>query len=358
MLIHGDANLRNALLLARRHGRAARPRGPEPRAGGGGPRAGARRADRQPRAARANALLRGYGDPPDEAALRWHTAAALLARQALPAVSRYRPDLLARLRELLDAGSALLAAEGGGGMKPALLFYCQHSVGLGHLMRSYALTEALAERFRVVLLAGGELPDGIEPPRGVEIVALPPLGVNGGTLRQRRPALQHRARVGGAQRAHRARRCTSCAPAASCSSSCSRSGARSSPASSIPLLEQARALGATTACSLRDILVSTRENQHEHDDRAAALANAHLDLILVHCDPALRPPGGDLQAERRSSTSRSTTRASSPATATGAARRGEHIVVSAGGGRVGRPLLEAGDQGLATAARCARSPAR
>ena len=33
-------------------------------------------------------------------------------------------------------------------------------------MRSYALCEALAERFRVVLLAGGELPDGIEPPRG------------------------------------------------------------------------------------------------------------------------------------------------------------------------------------------------
>ena len=47
-------------------------------------------------------------------------------------------------------------------MKPALLFYCQHSVGLGHLMRSYALTEALAERFRVVLLAGGELPRGID----------------------------------------------------------------------------------------------------------------------------------------------------------------------------------------------------
>ena len=62
-------------------------------------------------------------------------------------------------------------------MKPALLFYCQHSVGLGHLMRSYALCERLAERFRVVLLAGGELPEGIDPPQGVELVALPPLGV-------------------------------------------------------------------------------------------------------------------------------------------------------------------------------------
>jgi len=43
-------------------------------------------------------------------------------------------------------------------MKPTLLFYCQHSVGLGHLMRSYALCAALSERFRVVLVCGGALP--------------------------------------------------------------------------------------------------------------------------------------------------------------------------------------------------------
>ena len=70
-------------------------------------------------------------------------------------------------------------------MKPSLLFYCQHSVGLGHLMRSYALCDALAERFRVVLLTGGELPSGIDPPAGVELVALPPLGVQERRLRQR-----------------------------------------------------------------------------------------------------------------------------------------------------------------------------
>ena len=62
-------------------------------------------------------------------------------------------------------------------MKPALLFYCQHSVGLGHLMRSYALCAGLAEHFRVVLLTGGDLPEGIDPPAGIELVALPPLGV-------------------------------------------------------------------------------------------------------------------------------------------------------------------------------------
>ena len=29
-------------------------------------------------------------------------------------------------------------------MKPRLLFYCQHSLGLGHFVRSLALAEALA----------------------------------------------------------------------------------------------------------------------------------------------------------------------------------------------------------------------
>ena len=110
VLIHGDANLRNALLLPDGERRAARPRGPQPRAGGGGPRAAARRAARHPHAdAPRRRCSAATADPPDAAALRWHTAAALLARQALPAVSRFRPELLARLRELLDAGSALLA---------------------------------------------------------------------------------------------------------------------------------------------------------------------------------------------------------------------------------------------------------
>ena len=61
--------------------------------------------------------------------------------------------------------------------RPTVLFYCQHSLGLGHLVRSFALAGALAERFRVVLLNGGRLPRGLPTPPGVEIVSLPPLGM-------------------------------------------------------------------------------------------------------------------------------------------------------------------------------------
>ena len=31
-------------------------------------------------------------------------------------------------------------------MRPVLLFYCQHSLGIGHLTRSFALATALADR--------------------------------------------------------------------------------------------------------------------------------------------------------------------------------------------------------------------
>ena len=41
---------------------------------------------------------------------------------------------------------------------PAVLFYCQHAVGMGHLVRSLALAGALARRFRVVFLSGGRVP--------------------------------------------------------------------------------------------------------------------------------------------------------------------------------------------------------
>ena len=41
-----------------------------------------------------------------------------------------------------------------------LLFYCQHSLDLGHLARSLRLAEGLSERFDVRLLDGGRLPAG------------------------------------------------------------------------------------------------------------------------------------------------------------------------------------------------------
>jgi predicted glycosyltransferase len=227
-------------------------------------------------------------------------------------------------------------------MKPALLFYCQHSVGLGHLMRSYALCEKLADRFRVVLLCGGELPHGIAPPANTEIVALPPLGVKPGEgFGSGDP--RYTTEDAWAIRAQRIHETLHSTRPKVVLVELFPFGRAKFARELIPLLEKAHELGAFTACSLRDILVSTRSNQREHDDRAAALANAHLDAVLVHCDPRFA---------RLEETFKPTEPLTIPVHYTGFVAKGtaprreraEHIVVSAGGGRVGAPLIRAAMQ--------------
>jgi predicted glycosyltransferase len=224
-------------------------------------------------------------------------------------------------------------------VKPALLFYCQHSVGLGHLMRSYTLCERLAERFRVVLLCGGELPAGIAAPENVELVALPPLGVRPGAgFGSGDPRLS--TERAWALRSERIMAALHAVRPAVVLVELFPFGRAKFARELVPLLEAARNARAFTACSLRDILVDGRADQRAHDDRARALADAHLDAVLVHCDPRFA---------RLEETFRPSVPLRVPVHYTGfvagppvrAATRGRHVVASAGGGRVGAALLRA-----------------
>lgn len=117
--VHGDANLRNALLdgdriaLVDLEDAAAGPAAADL----GFVLAGLLAARAQDRLAAAAqdaltaALLSGYGEAgrmPASPALRWHTAASVLARVAVPAVGRVRPALLACLEPLLRAAEELV----------------------------------------------------------------------------------------------------------------------------------------------------------------------------------------------------------------------------------------------------------
>lgn len=59
-------------------------------------------------------------------------------------------------------------------MQPRLLFYVQHLLGIGHLVRAGRIAAALAEGFEVLLVVGGDLPPGLLP-AGVSLFALPPV---------------------------------------------------------------------------------------------------------------------------------------------------------------------------------------
>jgi predicted glycosyltransferase len=224
-------------------------------------------------------------------------------------------------------------------VRPPLLFYCQHSVGLGHLMRSYALCAHLAEWYRVVLVCGGALPDRIAPPPGVEVVALPPLGVGAGArFVSHDPSLTlERA---WALRGELLKRTLRDVRPAVLLVELFPFGRAKFARELVPLLERARGSGAMTACSLRDILVTGREDQARHDERACRLANAHLDAVLVHSDPRFA---------RLEETFGPVEKLEVPVRYTGfvvgprprPVVREPRVLVSAGGGLVGEPLLRA-----------------
>jgi predicted glycosyltransferase len=230
--------------------------------------------------------------------------------------------------------------------RPTLLFYCQHALGLGHLVRSLTLAEALAERFDVVLLNGGRFPDGTTTPKGVRVVNLPPLGhdstfnlVSHDPQWSVEAAMRERPRIILDELA--------ITEPAVVLVELYPFGRKKFEFELLPLLDAVHSLGVErpcVVCSVRDILVGRRENQARHDDRACGLANRYFDAILVHSDPRFA---------RLEETFHPATPLTVPVHYTGfvtdsagpieipPADRLRRVLVSAGGGMVGEPLLRA-----------------
>ena len=227
--------------------------------------------------------------------------------------------------------------------RPGLLLYCQHSLGLGHAVRSVALAAALTERFRVVLVCGCEVPPGFTPHDEVDLVALPALhaskdgdlasreaGPLGGTRRRRRELLLETLR--------------SLRPAVVVVE-LFPFGRRRFADELVPLLEVTLAARPRplVVSSVRDILVGRGHDQHAHDTLACVLANRYLDAILVHSDPrfarleeSFRPT-----IPLRVSVRHTGFVVSGEGKPPRSIAREPRVVVSAGGGRVGEPLLRA-----------------
>lgn len=226
--------------------------------------------------------------------------------------------------------------------RPGLLFYCQHSLGLGHAVRSFTLAEGLSDRFRVVLACGGELPDGLSPPAEVELLELPALRAS----RNGELVSSASSRVESVRRRRRElllRAFRSLRPAV-VAVELFPFGRRRFADELIPLLEEALAAAPRPliVSSVRDILVGRGPDQPAHDSLACVLANRYLDAVLVHSDPRFArfdesfEPAIPLYAPLRH------TGFVAPETGPVVPLRAEpRVIVSAGGGLVGAPLLRA-----------------
>jgi predicted glycosyltransferase len=226
-------------------------------------------------------------------------------------------------------------------MRPGVLFYCQHSLGLGHAVRSFALAAALTERFRVVLACGGELAGGLRPHDEVELVELPPLRASGnGALVTCEPES-----LGEARRRRRElliETLRSLRPAALVVE-LFPFGRRRFADELVPLLEEARSAAPrpVVVSSVRDILVGRGRDQQAHDTISCVLANRYLDAVLVHSDPRFARlaesfrPGIPLRVPVRHTGFVVPDAGETPR----ATAREARVLVSAGGGLVGAPLL-------------------
>jgi predicted glycosyltransferase len=223
------------------------------------------------------------------------------------------------------------------------MYYCQHSIGLGHLVRSLAIAGALAKERRVIVSSGGEPPDSLDAPAGVEILQLPPIvSDDEGRLRSRSPDLTLDEAF--SQRTIALTALYEELRPSALIVELFPFGRRKFARELLPLLER---LGHQSGhrpvviCSVRDILVSGHPDKQRHDDEASAILERHFDAVIVHGDPRLAL----LQETFRPSTPPripvyySGYIAPKGTGTVGSAAPRSGILVSAGGGRAGAELF-------------------
>lgn len=190
-----------------------------------------------------------------------------------------------------DTGSAPLPRPDlSRSLRPRIVLYVQHLLGIGHQKRAATLTRALEDKgFAVTYVSGGFPVRGLDT-GAADLVQLPPVravdkffkvlvGPDGQVIddgwRMRRRDLL----IAIIQRVQPAILITELFPF----------GRRQLACEIVPMIEAARALPrpALIAASVRDILVEPpkEERRHEMLDRA----RRYYDLVMVHGDPALVP---------------------------------------------------------------------
>ncbi len=168
-------------------------------------------------------------------------------------------------------------------MKPSLLIYCQHSLGLGHFVRSLALAEALTEHFSVVFFNGGPVPQGFVLPDTIRFEHLPPIRMEDdgsiiGDIAINQLLAKRRDHMLSVARETRATMLVV---------ELYPFGRKKFAVEIDPLIDAVHEQGGQVACSVRDVLVTARVDQARHDDRAAQTLNRPFDLVLVHTDEKL-----------------------------------------------------------------------
>jgi predicted glycosyltransferase len=167
------------------------------------------------------------------------------------------------------------------------MFYCQHVLGIGHLVRSAEIVRELSRDSQVLFISGGERPEGFRFPESnnIEVLQLPPLKTDPdfSNLQVCSPSRSvdetktlRRTMLLQAVAKHQPDAIvTELFPF----------GRKKFRFELLPLLESVhrQSRRPLVVSSVRDILV-TRKDQEEYEQQVCDLVNTFYDLVLVHGD--------------------------------------------------------------------------
>ncbi|MEL6816662.1 MAG: hypothetical protein AAFP03_17925, partial [Cyanobacteria bacterium J06598_3] len=239
-----------------------------------------------------------------------------------------------------------------------IMIYCQHLAGMGHLVRCREIIRSLTPTFDICFVSGGQMISAFDLPREVEVVQLPALWQKGAVLvpldetrsledikAQRKQML-----LDVFDRFEPACLITECFPFSKMSMKYELS----------PLLKRAKASlrPVKIICSLRDLIMTQplpAEVKARRADKVCRLINRFYDGVLFHADGSFQrledcfPRAGELACEIvytgyvAQSPAKISAKKALPTPEDMAALNDSSpmIVVSAGGGRHGYPLLNA-----------------
>lgn len=241
-------------------------------------------------------------------------------------------------------------------MMKKLMFYCQHILGMGHLIRSMEIVRGLVNDFEICFINGGEVIQNFQVPHGVTVVNLP--GIKTDTeFRELCPVDEALSlEVVQETRKHLLLNQIAAFQPDVLMVELFPFGRRRFSFELIPLMEAAKVGGTKVVCSLRDIVV-TKQDQARHEAKICRLMNQYFDQLLVHGDPNLHPLEDsfsrveDLSCEVHYTGYVAQTPENNQLTLVdrwALNRPSPMILVSVGGGRFGHELLK----GMVGAAEC------
>jgi len=169
-----------------------------------------------------------------------------------------------------------------------LMFYCQHILGIGHLIRSMEIVRGLIPDFHVCFINGGEVIQGFKVPPEIEIVNLPAIKTDSEFQNLQIPAGFNSVDEVLEIRKNQLLEIFGQFQPDILMVELFPFGRRRFSAELIPLLEEAKAKGTKIVSSLRDIVV-TKQNQVRHEEKVCRLMNQYFDMLLIHGDPQFVP---------------------------------------------------------------------